>query len=172
MSLVGNGDVASVLPDRDDLMFFASGVSNSQETRASEFRREAELLLEQRRGQHAVYFGSLAVFYSQTPYTRHKMQMEDLAKEHFSTTTIVRIGNISWGTNPNTLINHFRGQVERGEKPDIRDEYRYVVDQDEFLHWIGMIPTWAAEINIPGRRMKVEEIFDEYAHVGLNSKAV
>lgn len=45
--IIGNGDVASVLQDRDDLIYFASGVSNSQETRGSEFRREKDLLFEQ-----------------------------------------------------------------------------------------------------------------------------
>ena len=45
--ITGSGDIASVLPNREDLHFFASGVSNSQETRESEYEREEDLLLEQ-----------------------------------------------------------------------------------------------------------------------------
>ena len=37
MSIIGNGDIAMALReggvDRDDLLFFAAGVSNSRETR-------------------------------------------------------------------------------------------------------------------------------------------
>ena len=42
--------------------------------------------------------------------------------------------------------------------------YRYVVDKDEFLHWLNMIPPWSCELNIPGRRMKVREIVREYVN--------
>jgi len=30
--IIGNGDIGKALKDRDDVVFFASGVSNSQET--------------------------------------------------------------------------------------------------------------------------------------------
>lgn len=45
--ILGNGDIASALRpvDRPDRLFFASGVSNSSETRLSEFNRERDLLL-------------------------------------------------------------------------------------------------------------------------------
>jgi hypothetical protein len=38
--IVGRGDIASVLNDREGVTFFVSGVSNSNETRDSEFMRE------------------------------------------------------------------------------------------------------------------------------------
>lgn len=164
-NIVGYGDIASVLPqDLNHLLFFASGVSNSQENRQSEFRREEELLLEQDYKKHIVYFSSLAVFYGDTPYVRHKMLMERLIKEYFPTYTIIRIGNITWGTNPHTLINYLR------EHPDaeLRDEYRYIVDKDEFLYWIGMIPDWSCELNVPGRRMKVKEVYERYVAPYIN----
>jgi hypothetical protein len=157
--IIGSGDLASVLPDPDKKLFFASGVSNSMETRQKPFKREEELLLAQNLGRHIVYFSTLSVFYNDTPYTRHKMLMERLVKETFPTYTIVRLGNIDWGTNPNTLINYLRAHPEA----EIRDEFRYVVDQDEFLYWIGQIPDWSCELNIVGRRMKVQEIKNEYA---------
>lgn len=162
--IIGSGDIASVLPERDDLLFFASGVSNSQETRPEEFMREADLLLEQDTKAHVVYFSSLAVFYGATQYVRHKKQMEGLVQTQFQNRTIVRLGNITWGTNPHTLINHMRGQVERGEPLEIQDTERYMIDQDEFLHWIGKIPTWNCELNITGRRMSIKDIVEEYVY--------
>ena len=155
---IGNGDIASVLPDRKDLLFFSSGVSNSQETRESEYKREENLLLEQDTTKHIVYFSSLSIFYSDTRYTRHKVFMEYLIKEYFKHWTIVRLGNITWGTNPNTLINWMKSHIDA----EVKDEYRYVCDKEEFLHWINLIPKWNVEMNIPGRRMKVAEIVKEY----------
>lgn len=150
------------------MLFFASGVSNSQETREEEYQREVDLLLEQSAGVHIVYFSSLAVLDGTSRYIQHKRDMETMVKENFDTYTIVRIGNINWGTNPHTLINYLRAHPEA----EIRDEYRYVVDQDEFLYWVDKIPSWSSEINIPGKRMKVNEIKDEYGHIGLPSTKV
>lgn len=156
--IIGNGDIASVLPDRDDLLFFASGVSNSQEADPLAYQREMDLLLAQPTDAHLVYFGSLAIFYSDTPYTRHKRAMEATVQDRFETSTIFRIGNIAWGNNPHTLINYFRNEIAEGHPIEVRDEERYVVDKEEFLHWIGKIPTWSCEMNVPGERLSVAEI--------------
>ncbi len=167
--IIGNGDIGSVLPKDSDLLLFASGVSNSSETRESEYKRERDLLLEQRTDHHIVYFSSLAIFYSDTRYTRHKLDMEAMIKENFPKYCIVRLGNITWGTNPNTIINYFRLQLENHHPLQIRDEYRYIIDKDEFLHWVGLIPDWNCEMNITGKRLKIKEIIDEYCYVGLPS---
>jgi hypothetical protein len=159
--ILGSGDIAKVLTDRDGFTFFASGVSNSLETRESEFRREKDLLFDQDMDSRIVYFSTLSVFYKDSPYTRHKKRMEQFVKM-FPKWAIIRIGNIDWGTNPHTIINHFRLQKARGEKLDVRDESRYVVDREEFLHWIGLIPDWNAEMNITGRKMTIKEIVEKY----------
>lgn len=158
--IVGNGDIASILPD-SNWLFFASGVSNSQETNEEEYQRELDLLLDQSRDAHIVYFSSLAIFYSDTRYTRHKLDMEATIKENFPLYTIIRIGNITWGDNPHTLINYLRAHPEA----EIRNELRYIIGPDEFLHWVDMIPNWSCEINIPGRTLTIEEIVDEYVRV-------
>lgn len=156
--IVGSGDIASVLPDRDDLIFFASGVSNSAETRNSEFRREIALLSRQDRNKRLVYFSSLSVFYSDTRYAVHKQAMEDTVRKFCRRYCIIRLGNIDWGSNPHTLLNYLRAHPEA----EIRDEWRYVTSKDELLHWISLIPSWNCEINIPGKRMSVQEVVDEY----------
>jgi hypothetical protein len=163
--IVGHGDIASVLPDRKDFVYFASGVSNSQETREEEFERERRLLLEQDESKHLVYFGSLAIFYGDNAYVHHKINMEQTVKDVFKQHTIFRIGNISWGNNPHTLINFIRGKIKNGEPYEVQDVYRYVVDKEEFLHWIDLIPDRSCEMNVPGRRMKVKDIVNEYGHV-------
>ena len=162
--IIGHGDIASVLTDHEDHIYFASGVSNSQETRESEYRREVFLLLDQDKSKHLIYFSSLSIFYSNTPYTRHKIFMERLIKKYFEHYTIVRMGNITWGTNPHTLINFIQNKIRNREPFEIKDVYRYVVDKDEFLHWMSMIPDWSCELNIVGRMMKVKDIVKEYCY--------
>jgi len=159
--IVGSGDIASAIIDREGLLFFASGVSNSQETRESEYQREKDLLLEQDRSKHLVYFGSLSIFYSEGRYAKHKKEVEDLVKENFERHTIMRLGNIVWGNNPHTIINYFRNRIKEGKSLEIQDTYRYIVDKEEFQYWIGMIPEWSCEMNVPGKRMSVVEIANE-----------
>jgi UDP-2-acetamido-2,6-beta-L-arabino-hexul-4-ose reductase len=156
--VIGDGDIAKVLPKRDDLLFFASGVSNSQCTDKREYNKEVRLLLEQDEHAHIVYFSSLAVMWSDTRYFQHKRYMEVLVRETFPRWTIIRLGNIDWGKNPHTLINYLRAHP----RARLKDEYRYIVNKDELLHWIDRIPEWNVEINVPGKRMKVKEIKDEF----------
>jgi nucleoside-diphosphate-sugar epimerase len=166
--IIGHGDIASVLPERDDFLFFASGVSNSQETNDFAFKRELDLLLKQDDFKRIVYFSSLAVFYADTPYTRHKRRMEKAVKA-FPRHNIIRIGNITWGTNPHTIINYFRDRVKNNEPIEVRDEYRYIVDKEEFLHWVSMIPDWNCEMNITGTRMSIKDIVNKYVYLGVRS---
>ncbi len=159
--IVGHGDIASVLGpvDRGDRIYFASGVSNSREAREEEFRREGDLLLSQRTDLHLVYFSSLCIFYSNSRYSWHKVDMERAVKLFFPRYTIVRLGNINWGKNPNTLINFLRDKIRKGEPFQIEDTYRYIVNRAELLHWIGLIPEdWNCEMNIPGERIKVSRL--------------
>ena len=164
MPIIGHGDIASVLTDREDRIYFASGVSNSQETRESEYAREKTLLLQQEKIRHLVYFSSLSIFYSDTRYAQHKLEMETLVKAHFPRYAIIRLGNITWGTNPHTIINSFRAQIRKGKPLVIRDAYRYVVDKNEFLYWVSMIPPWPCEISITGQRLSIEQIVKKYGY--------
>ena len=162
--IIGHGDIASVLQDREDRIYFASGVSNSQETREEEYQREIDLLMAQDKNRHIVYFGSLSIFYSDNRYAQHKIRMEKLIKRYFKKYAIVRIGNITWGKNTHTLINYFKNKVEKGEPYQVRDVYRYVVKKDEFLYWVGLIPQFNCEMNVPGQRLKVADIIKQYVH--------
>lgn len=160
---IGSGDIASAIIDSEDFLFFASGVSNSREKRESEYKREKDLLMSQNRLSHVVYFSSLCVFYSNSRYAKHKREMENLVKKFFATWTILRLGNITWGTNQHTLINHLKKQKKNGKKLIIKDTYRYICDKEEFNHWLSMIPKdWSCEMNVPGRRMKVADIVKKY----------
>ena|SRR3990167_3825521 len=160
--IIGNGDIASALReggvDRDDLLFFAAGVSNSGEMRKSEYQREKDLLLAQDRDDWLIYFSSLCIFYSDSHYADHKFEIERRVKEEFRHYTILRLGNIIWGDNPHTLINYLRAHPDA----PLQDTYRYILDKEEFWHWLRLIPDFSCEMNIPGRRMLVKDIYQEF----------
>ncbi len=160
--IIGNGTIASVLPDREDLLFFASGVSNSAETNESEYDREVNLLLDQDKNAHIVYFSTLSLFYNSTRYTQHKKYMEELIKKRFKRYTIMRLGSPTWGDNPNHLVSFFRHKIKNKEKFQIWDTERYVLEKEEFLHWVNKIPSWNCEMNVSGVRMKVKDIVKKY----------
>lgn len=155
--IIGNGDLAGVLKpiDRNDLTFFACGVSNSQCKDREEFERE-EQLLKTVKTEHIVYFSSLSIYDKDSEYTRHKRYMEGLVKFYFHISTIVRLGNITWGTNPNTIINY----LKRNPKTDIRNEFKYLCTLAEFYYWIDRIPKYTTEMNITGERVHMVELYN------------
>ena len=167
--IIGNADIAGAIVDRPEFTFFAAGVSNSGETRWSELLRESELLLSQRGvgPSHLVYFSSLCVLYADTFYAQHKRQMEHLVRQEWSgeydrTYTIVRLGNITWGRNPHTLLNHLRARYAAGYPLDIQDTQRVVHTLDDFRWTLAHVPSWSCEMHAPGRLLTVRQIVERY----------
>lgn len=162
--VIGNGDIAKTLIeeslDRHDLSFFASGVSNSRETKDENFRREVNKLHRLPSDCHVVYFSSLCIYYSDSVYAQHKRVMEVRIKAEFKSYTIVRLGNITWGNNPHTIINYFKSEYAAGHKPEIHNTYRFLVTKPEFIYWMNSIRIRANDImNIPGEMVTVKEIW-------------
>ena len=156
--IVGDGDIASVIPDRADRTYFASGVSNSKEAREYQYKMEMDLLLSQNKDKKLIYFSSLSIFYANNRYTQHKLFMERLIKNHFDRYCIFRLGNITWGSNPNTIINYLRSH----KRAKLQDTDRYLIDKEEFVHWINHIPEFNCEMNLTGHKMTVKEIYKKY----------
>lgn len=162
--IVGNGDISKALRDggldRPDVMFFARGVSNSGETNRDEFLREIIALLNIREPEHIVYFSSLSVYYGDSIYTAHKKHMEYVVGDRYKNHTIIRLGNITWGDNPNTIINYFKACYQNGIQPELQNTYRHLVSWEEFEYWIDKIQVGKKDImNIPGEFIHVKEIW-------------
>lgn len=161
--IVGRGDIASVLNDRDGAIFFASGVSNSNEINDSEFMREIELLDKQDRTKCLFYFSSISVDDIQkvggNKYLQHKLRMELLVKSNFENYNIIRIGNITWGSNPNTFINYIKNKKNKGEPVQIKDEYKYIIDKDQLVMLTDNLPLIGQNtLCVFGRMAKVAEL--------------
>lgn len=168
---MGHGDIAKALKegnvDKNFITFFASGVSKSSETDSAQYERERALLEEQPKDIHLVYFSSLSIYYSASVYAWRKKFIEKYIIDNFVSYTIIRIGNITWGTNPNTLINFFTNKIAGNESFEIQETYRYLLSKDEFIHWMKMIPVGMKnEMNLNGERVYVPDLVkklkDEY----------
>ena len=160
MAIVGHGDIASAILDRLDRLYFASGVSNSVDATEPEYARERRLLADQDPGAHLVYFSSLCVYGGRTRYAQHKREMENLVARRFPRHTLIRVGNITWGSNPHTLINHLRARHAQGLAVDLQDVYRYPVDLAEFRECLRL--ECGGEIDLIGRRLTVADLYQEY----------
>lgn len=157
--IIGNGDIASVLNDREGALFFASGVSNSRCEDNEEFTRERVMLEQQDRSLCCFYFSSISIFTGNSPYIWHKAEMEALVERTFLNFNIIRIGNISWGSNPNTFINYIHDRQRRGEPVEISDEYRFVIEESQLTLITDSLPLEGRNIiNVFGKMGKVKDL--------------
>lgn len=138
--IVGNGNLARACPHREDVIFFASGVSDSGCTDQAEFNREKHLLsayFDPQDTRALFYFSSLSVNFGNTPYLKHKREMEEMIRKHWPNYVILRIGNLEGDTNPNTFINYLRAHPEA----TILDEYRYLIDTGTLWMLCNVLPS-------------------------------
>lgn len=139
--IIGNGLIANSLKsiDSKENIFFASGVSNSLETRRSEFEREFSLLkntLENSCGAKLIYFSTLSIkdqSKQNSLYVLHKQAMEEYIKNNSENYLILRIGNIVGnGGNPNTLFNYLKNQIVNNNKFLVHNRARrLLIDMDD-----------------------------------------
>jgi nucleoside-diphosphate-sugar epimerase len=152
--IVGKGLLAKAFEqrfgDNRDVVVFASGVSNSLETRPSEFAREETLLREllARRACRFVYFGSCGAAADEpklTAYMRHKRAMESLVLSAPQGLVLRLPQVVSRAENPHTLTNFLRDHIVAGEHFTVwaRAE-RNLIDIDDIvsiaIHLIQELP--------------------------------
>lgn len=122
--IVGRGLIANLFTDsdRNDTVFFASGVSNSLETRLEEFKREENLINENISANSEkifVYFSTCSIYDSSktgSDYVLHKLKMEQLIKQSCKKYLILRVSNaVGSGGNPNLLMNYLMRSVNNNE---------------------------------------------------------
>ena len=112
--IIGNGFLAQNIlriTHNEDVVYFASGVSNSLETSPEQFHRE-EILLKKNLETNCrfIYFSSISVesHTSNSLYIKHKIHMENLIKNKSNGDYLIfRLPQlVGKSMNPNTLINY------------------------------------------------------------------
>lgn len=136
--IVGSGQLAHTFESCDDdgVVYFASGVANSNCTEMEQFEREKNLLiktLEQNKDKIFVYFSSCAlsaIEYPKNAYYMHKQAMEELIKVNSAQYYIFRIPQLFGRLKHHrTLINFLYESILNGEQfIAYKDAYRYVIE--------------------------------------------
>jgi len=178
--IVGNGLIAGAFKREfasdPAATLFASGVSNSAERRAAEFAREEALLRATLRRDPApiVYFSTCSVLDVEravTPYVRHKLQMEALARTA-SSHVILRLPQVVGRTdNPHTLTNFLRSQIVSGVRFEVwENAWRNLIDVDDAAaiatRMIRDRRYWNRTVNIASpHTMPVPELVAAYERV-------
>ena len=123
--IIGNGLIASLFKENDlkNVMFFASGVSNSMETRKEEFLREENLIhktISENPDTIFVYFSTCSIYDSSktgSDYVLHKLKMEQIVKNSCTDYLILRVSNaVGNGGNPNLLMNYLTRSVRQEKR--------------------------------------------------------
>jgi nucleoside-diphosphate-sugar epimerase len=144
--IIGTGLIANSLKsiDAKEILYFASGVSNSLETKKTEFEREFNLLsntLQNNKEKKFIYFSTLSVqdqSKQDSHYVLHKLDMENYIKSNSDNYLILRIGNIvGKGGNPNTLFNFLKTKIKENHKFVLhRNARRLLLDIDDISSFL------------------------------------
>jgi nucleoside-diphosphate-sugar epimerase len=105
----------------EDTVIFASGVSHSKESDPSQFQRERRLLentLVASRDKMFVYFSTCSIYdpsQDDTPYVKHKIEMERLIVNTANRYLICRISNVvGVSNNTATIFNYLAQHIHSG----------------------------------------------------------
>ncbi len=122
--IIGNGLIASLFTecDQENIIFFASGVSNSLETKKEEFLREENLIkktIAENPNKVFIYFSTCSIYDSskaESQYVLHKLKMEQIIIQICPQYLILRLSNaVGNGGNPNLLMNYLVRSVKNNE---------------------------------------------------------
>jgi|ERR1051325_2080450 nucleoside-diphosphate-sugar epimerase len=140
--VVGKGLIARALSgfQKDgSVLIFASGVSNSAETREEEYQREKRTLLSHDRGTDLlVYFSTSSVFdpsQANSRYVIHKKEMEELVTGSFKSSLVIRLPILVGSShNPYTFFNFIRHSIDQNRPFELyKNAWRYLFDVEDLI---------------------------------------
>jgi nucleoside-diphosphate-sugar epimerase len=139
--IIGNGLLASAFAsyaNYDDVIIFASGVSDSKETNESDFNREIELLkkvINDNQDLKIIYFSCVLADIIDNDYFNHKLNAEAIIKDNSNDYLIFRIPQIIGRTgNKNNLVNYFKNSIINGDEITIfNNTQRALIDIDDLV---------------------------------------
>lgn len=138
--IIGNGLIAKSVRGKindDELIIFASGVSNSKEQNDEEYKRELSLLekiILENPNKKLIYFSSCSVVSSNNvKYNRHKLNVESFIRNSTKNYIILRLPNIvGLPSKNNQLINYFYYSLVNDDEMSINVNYiRHLIDVDD-----------------------------------------
>lgn len=141
--IIGNGLIANAFKkyDKENVVFFASGVSNSLEKDEVHFKREESLIrktISENPDKLFVYFSTCSIYDSSKNssfYVNHKLNMEHLIASENPKYLIARISNaVGSGGNQNTLINYLVKSIRNEAQINVHiDATRNLIDVEDVV---------------------------------------
>lgn len=138
--VIGNGMIANVFAEfksNDDVIIFASGVANSKETNPLEFEKEfllIEAVIKNYPNESLlVYFSTCSINNDFSPYTKHKLIIENYIKQKCDKYLILRLPLVvGKSQNKNQLLGHLFSKVRLNQEVQIyRRATRYFIDSND-----------------------------------------
>jgi nucleoside-diphosphate-sugar epimerase len=144
--IIGSGMLAKIFSyyaTSGNVTIFASGVSASNENRQDAFLRERNLLEASIDKKLFIYFSTTSILdplVSETPYVRHKIEMENLIRSRSKKFLIFRLSQVSGiGGNPNTLVNALASKILKNEPISIyRNATRNIINAKDVQKIVGI----------------------------------
>lgn len=141
MKTIGQGMIATAFKNtglaNDDLLIFASGVSDSQELSVEAFEKESSLLrdaITRFPECKIVYFSSCSVGLIDNPYYHHKAAMEEMVMRTAKRYLVCRLPQVVGMTRNATLVNHVAKRIRSGETVSVRaNAYRNLIGIDDVV---------------------------------------
>ena len=181
--VVGNGLIAqafSSFKDIQEVIIFASGVSNSNVVDISELQREIKLLTEYlNKDACLVYFSTVSLYDSSvanSQYIQHKKTVEALITEKCKDYLILRIPIVVGNSNNiHTLTNNLVSQIRKSSTLKVfKKASRYLMDIDSIVETVTPIISNKVYHNSVwnicfSNRINIEELITSLEEV-LNTK--
>jgi nucleoside-diphosphate-sugar epimerase len=147
--IVGNGMLAKAFEkykDTNDVIIFASGISNSCETDDSAFEREKKLLQDTialQQDETLAYFSTCSITdpsMEGSRYVLHKLEMENLIQQQYKKFYIFRLPQVVGKTTSPTIIHFLYDKITKGESFDIwANSTRNLIDVQDIVKIVDFI---------------------------------
>jgi nucleoside-diphosphate-sugar epimerase len=146
--VVGNGMMAQrflSFKSDENVLIFASGVSNSKETNIENFEREKRVIFEaiaKSTTKKFVYFSTCSIYdpsEKDSLYVKHKLECEQIIKENCKDYLIFRVSNVVGKTeNKNTIISYLVSKIKNKEPFQLwKNSVRNIIDIDDLLPFVS-----------------------------------
>lgn len=148
--VIGNGLLSRAFMDysnNDQVVVFASGVSNSGETNILAFQRELDLLnyiIETKMDCLLIYFSTTSIYDEHEftkPYVQHKIRMEEKIRKMTKNHVIFRLSNVvGQSQNKNTIFNFLAENIKCEMTIQLwKNAYRNLIDIDHVVENIDYL---------------------------------
>lgn len=148
--IVGTGLIANSFKERydndDNIIIFASGVSNSSNCLADDFKREIDLLMKYIyiKDKKLVYFSTCSVYddsVNTKSYVLHKLNVENIIRSMHSNYLIFRLPIVVGETSNNsTFFNNIKNKILNNEPINVyKKATRYLIDIDDISNILPYI---------------------------------